>query len=809
MLKNYLKVAWRNLWKNKFYSTINIVGMAVAITCLLFAVIYWSDEHSFDDFHSNNPNLYRITTEMLEHKGASAKTFGGTGQVQGKAFKEAIPEIKKYTRIWGGGIYYDVSAYGKTLTSNILFVDSNFFDVFTFPLLYGDGNTALDEVNSVVISESTAMRLFNSTDVVGEVLRMDHNPSFQRLKKPLVISAVAKDAPKNSSIQFEILLPFSFQEVTWIDTNWLNAYLGTFVVLEPNSDLGVIKQKFDQVFAIHAKDQVEQQMERYGFDSEINYGLQNIVDVYLDPLLPSNGSNIESGVINSSNPLYSIGFMAVALFILIMAAINFINIRIASAIHRAKEIGIRKITGGNRIQIIFQFLMESGLLCGMAFLLSLFAIKLLIPLFNSLTSKQFVFSEMFTVQSVAYLVSIFATILLLTGLYPAFVLSKLRPSEVLYNKLKWSGRNFAGRGLVVLQFSMGIFLLIAAIVFHSQMDYIRTKDLGYNPDQIITTAITGNRDIAAIGRLLKEELTKEAAITSVSYAHNYFSEAVIINNKRIEASLIRVDENYLPDVEIPLLLGRNFSLDFSTDPTNSIIVNESFVKEFNLSDPIGESVRLIENDEGDQKKTIIGVVKNFHFGSLREHIQPMFFSMLQVPVGKVFIKFQRTRQQEAIGALERVYKTIMPDAVFTYDFLNELNAKQYRQEQQWQKLVNIATVLALIICSFGLVGMARLSINQRIKEIGIRKVLGATVSGIVRLHTVNFLKLVIIAFLIASPIAWWTADHWLKAYAYRIELSFGLLAFAGMFSMLIGAIMVSAQAVKAAIANPVESLRTE
>ena len=782
--------------------------MAVAIICLLFAGIYWNDEHSYDDFHTNNPNLYRITTNMVEYKGAIAQTTGGTGQVQGRAFKSAIPEIKEYARIWGGEIYYDVSTDDKTLTSNILFVDPNFFDVFTFPLLHGDASTALNEVNSVVLSESTALRLFNSTDVVGKVLRMDHNPAFQRLKKPLVISAVAKDAPKNSSIQFEILHPFSFAQVTFDDTNWLNAYLGTFVVLEPTAYLAEIERKFDRVFTIHAKEQVEQKLARYGFDPEINYGLQNILDIHLNPLLSNDGSNIESGVVNTSSPIYSIVFIAITLLILLMATINFININIASAINRAKEIGIRKITGGNKTQIIFQFLLESSLLCGISFLLSLLGIKLLIPFFNSLTGKQFVFLEMLNTQSGIYLVFIFGVIILLTGLYPAFVLSKLRPSEVLYNKLKWSGRNFAGRGLVVFQFSLGIFLLIGALVFRSQMDYIRTKDLGYNPNQIITTAISGNRDRGAIGKLLKEELSKESAIASVSYFHNYFSDPVMINDKRIEASLIRIDENYLPDVEIPILIGRNFSSDFATDPENSVIVNETFVKEFNLSDPLGQTISLIEHD-GDHEKTIIGVVKDFHFGSLREPIKPMFMSMLQVPIGDILIKFEKSKQQQAILALEKVYKTIMPNAVFTYDFLDEQNAKQYKREQQWQKLVNIATVLSLIICCFGLLGMARLSINQRIKEIGIRKVLGATVSQILRLHTTNFLKLVIIAFLIAAPIAWWTADYWLQNFAYRIELSFWLFAFAGIVSVLIGAITVSSLAIKAAITNPVTSLRTE
>ena len=809
MFKNYIKIAWRNLWNNKFYSVINIVGMAVAIICLLFAGIYWNEEHSFDDFHTNNPNLYRITTNKVEHKGAIAETSGGTGQVQGKAFKEAIPEIKDYARIMGGEIFNEVSTEEKTLMLNILFVDTNFFDVFTFPLLRGDVNRALNEVNSVVLSESTAMRLFNTTNVVGKVLQMNNDPSFQRLKKPLVISAVAKDAPKNSSLQFEILLPFNFLEISFVDTNWLNAYLGTFVVLEPKTDLASIEEKFKSVFAVHGKDQVEQKLERYGFDPEINYGLQNIADIHLDSHLRDNSGGIESGIVNTSNKIYSIVFIAIALLILIMAAINFINISIASAIKRAKEIGVRKIAGGNKTQIIFQFLIESGMLCGISFLFSLLSIKLLVPFFNSLTGKQFAFNEILNFQSGIALVFIFGCIILLTGLYPAFVLSKLQPSEVLYNKLKWSGKNFAGRGLVVFQFSLGIFLLIAAIVFHSQMDYIRTKDLGYNPSQIITTAISGNRDRAAIGKVIKEELSKESAITSVSFALNRNSEDVIVGNRQIESKTQWADENYLPSVEIPILLGRNFSSDFPTDASKSVIVNETFVKENNLNNPVGENIRMLRNEEGNQEKTIIGVVKDFHFGSLREPIKPLVITKIQEAKGEILVKFEKSRQREAIVALEKIYKTIMPDAVFTYNFLDEQNAKQYKQEQQWQKLVNLATVLSLIICCFGLLGMARLSINQRIKEIGVRKILGANTPNIILLLTRNFALLVVLASIPAFIAGWYFMSKWLDTFSYHTPLNYWMFGMAFLLVLGITIATTGFHAVRAAVGNPVKALRHE
>lgn len=782
--------------------------MMVAITCLLLAVIYWDEEHSYDDFHTNNPNLYRITTNLIEYKGAMAQTVGATGQVQGRAFKEAVPEIKNYARVMGGEIYNEVSTDGKTLSLNTLFVDTSFFEVFTFPLLHGSVHTALKDVNGAVLSEGAAMRLFNTTDVVGKVLRMESDPSYQRLKKPMVISAVTKDPPKNSSIQFDLLLPFEFLELAFVDHNWLNTYLGTFVVLEPSSDLEAIKRKFNRVFDIHARDQVEQNIGRYGFDSKINYGLQNILDVHLEPLLTGNDFNGESGITDTSAPIYSVAFLVIALLILMLATINFINITIATALNRAKEIGVRKISGSNKAQIIFQFLLESGLLCGISLLLSLLAIEQLIPIFNSLTAKQFVFEQFLNVEMVGYLLLIFGSVILITGLYPAFVLSNFQPAEVLYNKLKRNGQNYVGHGLVVFQFSLGIFLLIAAIVFHSQMDYVLTKDLGYNPEQIITTTISGNRDYAAIGKVLKEELSREPAIVSVSYAHNYFSGGVIVNNKRIESSFKRVDENYLPDVEIPLLLGRNFSSDFATDPTNSVIVNETFVNASNLSDPVGKSIELIEY-EGKQIKTIIGVVKDFHFGSLREVIKPMVISMLQVPYGNILIKFQKSKQREAITTLEKVYKATMPNAVFKYDFLDELNAKQYKQELRWQRLINIATVLAIIICCIGLLGMTHLSINQRVKEIGIRKVLGASVTNVVALLSRDFIRLVFFAIIMATPIAWYVMNRWLLGFAYRIEIQWWMFALAGLMAIVVAIFTVAMQSVRAAMADPIDSVKSE
>jgi putative ABC transport system permease protein len=346
-MHTFLKISFRHLWKDRLYAVINIVGLATGITCILLAVLYWKDERSFDSFHKNNANLYRVTTTLVENKGGNAETIGGTGQVQGSAFKHEVPEVKSYVRILGGDIYSDVAAENKSLHLQPLFVDDNFFDVFTFHLLRGNPKTVLSDISSVVITESTAKKFFNSIDVVGKLLRMDADPSFEKLGKPLIISGVVADPPKNSSLQFDALFTFKFMHLSFEDENWLNAYLGTFVVLHPNADIHLAEQKFNKIYAFHSKEQLAENFKTYGldYDPQISYGLQPMTDIHLNPLQRT-GGNAEGGIINGSSPVFSYMFIGIALFILLMASINFINISIANSLKRAKEVGVRKIAGG-------------------------------------------------------------------------------------------------------------------------------------------------------------------------------------------------------------------------------------------------------------------------------------------------------------------------------------------------------------------------------------------------------------------------------------------------------------------------------
>jgi len=806
MINNYFKISIRHLLHNKLYSFINVFGLAIAITCVLLAVLYIKEETSYDRFHEKKENLYRILTSRADDKG-NRGTVAGTGQPQGPAFKNAVPEIVDYARLMGGDIKGDVVGNNKTLNLQMLFVDESFFNIFSFPLLRGDASTALKDISAVVITETVARKVFNSIDVVGKTLNNDASPSADKLGKPMLITGVARDIPKNSSIRFEILLPMRYMQLAFTDHNWLNQYLGTFVILKPGADLDKVSQKFDQVAAIHAKQQVDENKKLYNYDPQISYSLQHITDMHLNP--KPTGNMREGGIVNESDPVFSWLFLGIALFILFMATVNFINISIAGSLKRAKEVGVRKITGGSKQQIIFQFLYESAIVCLAAFLLAIVFTNLSLPLFNELVRKELVFSESFSVELLGWFVAILLFIILLTGFYPAYVLSAFKPKEVLYNKQKLSGRNLFGRSLVVLQFSLAVFFIIATIIYYRQMNFIRTKDLGYDPYQVVRTHIRGNREYKAVQQILKYELGREPSIKYISFGADGQPYDVKLGDKTIEALHEVIDEYRLPALQLKLKAGRNISPStIASDRHHAVIVNEAFVKAAGLESPIGTQVYT--SDRFDRElKTIIGVIEDYHSGSLHEPIKPMVMLVCDWDSGGIWVRIEKQNQQKALKALEVAYRKVMPTALYEYDFLDELNAKAYEQEQRWQKIISIAAVLSIIICCLGLFGLAHLAAQRRIKEIGIRKVLGATVTSIASSLTKDFLKLVVISLIVASPLAWWVMNSWLQDFAYRINIGWWMFALAGFFAIIIAMVTVSFQAIKAAVANPVKSLRTE
>jgi putative ABC transport system permease protein len=808
MLINYLKLTRRHLWKNKLYSAINVFGLSASIVCVLFAIMYWNDERSFDDFHVNNPNIYRITTTSTDPKTAEVRTTGGTGQVQGPTFKNAVPELKEYVRVLGGEISGDVVANDKALRFKTVFADDNFFRIFSFPFLRGNTNSALSEITSVVITESVAKQFFNSIDVVGKTLSLDSDPSAQRLGKPMRITAVIKDLPSNSSINFDILLPMKFLQLSFTDDNWLNAYLGTYVLLYPNANRVNVIRKFNDVYKVHGHQQLNESIKTYNHDPKIQYGLQPMRSIHLQPLKHPNQSS-ESGISNTSNPLYSYLFMGIAGFILVMSCINFVNICVANSLKRAKEVGIRKITGGSRIQIISQFLAESAVLCFISFLIAMIALKFCLPFFNLVTNKQISFGSIIEFRLVGSLLIIFLIIVLITGFYPAYILSRYTPTQVLYNKLVVTGKNIFGRSLVVLQVSLAVFLMIATLVYYHQMHFIKSKDLGYDPYQVVFSYISGNRPLPPAIKAIKIEAASEASIQKIAFFGDGNVYEVKLAGQKLDANYLVIDENYLGVMNIPLLIGRNLDPPvYPADSLKSVIVNEAFVKAAKLEHPIGT---MIKTDEYFDKepKTIIGVVKDYHLRSLREPIRPLVMFMNNWYGGGIYAKLEKTKLNRGLAAFEKIYKKAVPGAVYTYKFLDEMNFESYQDDQRWQKIITVSAILSMIICCLGLFGLAHISAHQRQKEIGIRKVLGATVLQILTLISSRFMKLVLIAFIIAVPVSWMTMNKWLENFAYRIDIGAGILSTAGIAAGAMALLAISMQSVKAALSNPVEAIRSD
>jgi putative ABC transport system permease protein len=802
-----LKSISRQLSGNKLYASINVFGLSVSIVCILLAVLYWNDERSFDNFHRSNPHLYRVTTSFADRKTGEIIRHMGTGQVQGPAFKNAVPEIQDYVRLMGGNIFGDVIANNKSLRVNMLFSDESFFRIFTFHLLKGNPITALSNVNSVVVTETIARKYFNSIDVIGKQLKLNADPSADRLGKPMTITGVMRDPPANSSIKFDILLPMTFMQLSFTDTNWQNSYLGTYIVLHPDAHLKKVLKKFQEVYAIHGHQQLQESIKTYKYDPKITYGLQRMTDIHLYSQ-SANPSNSELGAINESKPLYSYLFMGIAVFILLMSCINFVNISIASSLKRAKEVGIRKITGGSRSQIILQFLSESSVLCLISLVVSVLLMQSALPLFNTLTNKQIAYTDVLKGKVLISLFLIFVFIILLTGFYPSYTLSRFTPTEVLYNKLVVSGKNIFRKSLIVFQISLAVFLMIATLVYYIQMRYVEEKDLGYNPDLILQTYIGGPAALQPIVKLMKRQAVAEPSIKMISFGGGENTYDVKLVDKTIDAVNQVIDENYLPMMEIPLLIGRNLDpVQFRLDSIQSAIVNEAFVKASGLKDPIGVQIKTDEYFD-NQPKRIIGVVKDFHVSSLREPIKPLVMFMNNWYGGSVYVKLSNASLTKGMESFEKIYKNALPGAVYTYDFVDEKNAGRYAEEQRWQKIITAAALLSILICCLGLFGMVHIATQQRMKEIGIRKVLGATAGQIFLLISGNFLKLVGIAFMLGAPLAWVVMHKWLQDFAYRVNFGPGIFIVAAFASTCMALIAISMQSVKAANANPVETLRS-
>lgn len=795
MLKNYLKTALRNLWRSRTFSLINILGLSVGLSCCMLIFLYGKDEISYDRFHEKKDNIYRVTATMT-HPDGNADKIASTGMMPGPAFKRTIPEIEDFVRVQRAS--FNIKRGKEIFDQQVLYVDSNFFSVFTFPLIAGNPRTALKDMHSIVLSEDVAKKYFGKTDAVGQILQLNTGEKFE----PFIVSAITKRSPQNSSIKIEMLVPIKFAQSQFNDDQWMNFFLNTFVVLKANANAKAVEAKFAAVFNSEAAMQLKDMEAKYGFKDKVSFALQPLLQIHLSKDYPS-----DNGLTDASNPMYSYILSGIALFILLIACINFINLTVAHSLKRAKEIGIRKVVGGQRKQLIAQFLGETFIVSFVAFLLATIIVKLVLPFFNELANKALALSYLFDIQLVLGYIALFIVTGLLAGFYPALVLSRFNPVQTLYGKFRLTGRNYLAKALVVFQFTLATFLIVATMIIYSQFNYLTNFDLGYN-DENVAILNTGQIDREKLD-VFKNELLKDPSIESVTadQGGRWGTVAHINDGKEITFDFKHVDENYFPLFRIPIAAGRNFSKDFISDTAEAAVINQSFAKEAGWKDPVGKQIDFFYNHK---KFTVVGVIKDYHYLSLTEKIGPQVFTMNpRYKYGDVFIKIKPGNTSATLRYVDKTFKSVFPARPYQYNFKDAQNTAQYEREAKWKQIITFGAMLTIFISCIGLFGLATLSAEKRTKEIGIRKVLGASVAVIAGKLSADFLKLVLLAAIIASPIAWMVMNKWLQNYPYRIEMNWWMFGFAVIAVVVVALLTISFQAIKAAIANPVKSLRTE
>ena len=798
MIFNYIKIAIRNLKRNKVYSFINIAGLSIGLACCMLIMLYNKDEVSYDRFHENAASIYRVVIKRLDSSGKVTSTNGITGAMPGPAFKREVPEVEDFVRIQSERLPVKI---GKDIyEQDGLYADDNFFSIFTFPLLSGNPKLALKDLHSVVLSEEVARKFFGKTDVLGKTIELPLGKD--RSFETFAISGVVPQSPQNSSIKLSMLLPYKLNERDGKgDDQWINFFLNTFVVLNPKANIAAVENKFKKVYEADARDQIREAIEKYHMKESFTYGLQPMLDMHLSTEYQS-----QNGLTDASNPIYAKILSAIAIFILMIACINFINLTIARSLKRAKEIGIRKVIGGERKQMILQFLGESYLLSAGAFLFALLLVKLSLPVFNYLSNKALAFSYLLDARLIAGYILLFLFTGFLAGFYPALVLSRFDPAETLYNRLRFSGKNYLAKSLVVLQFTLATFLIISTMVIYSQFNFLTHQDLGYNDKNIVTLS-TGSMKKDKLN-FFREELLKNPSVVKVAARQRgEWGTVARAAEKEIDFAMDVVDAGYLQTYEIPLVRGRNFSPELPTDSTKSVLVNESFIKTAGWTDGLGETVDFWYDN---RKYNIIGVVRDYHFGSLTEKITPQLFIMDPIyNYGNLVIKIKPEKTSATLKHIEQVFKRLQPFEPYQYQFKDDENFKQYESENKWKQIISFAALITIFISCIGLFGLAALAAEKRTKEIGIRKVLGASVGEMIRMLSSDFLKLTLLAALVAIPAAWWAMNKWLENYPYRITVGPGLFALATFIVVTIALITVSFQAIKTARSNPVKALRSE
>jgi len=799
MFKNYFRTAWRNLWKNKFFSAINIIGLSVGIAACIVILLFVSYERSFDNFHTKN--IYRLN-EVQKFEGMAASQKVGLSMFpMGPTLKNEFPEIRNFTRIRWQDKYQFTYGEKRIFFPSIHFVDSTYLQLFDWKLLKGNRQTALEKPNSVVLTEDAARSLFGKEEPMGKSVT-----HYGTDTTSFVVTGIVQNVPKNSQLQFDGLCSFNtIYKPNFMD-NWGGNWLDTYFELAPNTNVAALEKKFPAYLKKYMAQ--NDNWKRY--------------ELFLLPLRAIHGSASEIGLdylnFQKFDKNYTNIFFIIALIVLVIACVNFMNLSTARSADRAREVGIRKSIGAHRYQLAIQFIVETVLLSMIALVFALVLVELVLPYVNKLSHRSL---NLPLFSSLPFLLAVIAgtvVVGLLSGLYPAAYLSSFQPVKVLKGSIQ-TGKNkgLLRNILVVGQFTCAIFLMIATIFVVRQLNYMQVKDPGFDRDQVLTVTMDGMTSKKY--EVFKQSLLSNSNVAGVTACRDQLGSHMDQTGIRFQgdgpmqnlaSTILVVDPDYMKLYKIGLVEGRGFSQEKSAS-AKEFILNEALARQLLKDNPKMTMQSLIGRNFGfDSAGRIIGIAKDFNFNSLHNKIETMFIvNIRDFPFRQVSVKIKGRKVTEALASIQATWKGLFPDHPFEYQFLDEHFEDVYRADMQVSRIVGILATLAIIISCLGLFGLASHSAEKRIKEVGIRKVLGASVQSLVSLLSIHFLKLVLISNLIAWPIVWYALHAWLQDYAYHIEISWWVFILAGLTAVVIALATVSFQAIKAAIANPVKSLRSE
>jgi len=792
MFKNYFKTAWRSLWRNKLFSGLNIFGLATGMACSILIFLWVHDELSFDKFNHNASNIFRITDKTSDQE------YAVVPPSLAYAIQTQIPAIKNATRVISVQKMITVGT-NKFDEKNIYYADSNFLQIFNYPLLRGNVATALSSPNSVVLTEKTAKKYFGSADAAtGKTIYIDNDIKGSNL----LVTGILKNIPSNSHLQPDMLIPMAqYDKANNPIHGWTNFDVYVYFQLKDAvaptaSNLSNINKQVNEIYKQNNR------------EFPASFTAQALTDIHLH-------SHYLADVPGQGSYEYVKIFALAAIFIIIIACINFMNLATAVSGQRAKEVGLRKTVGALRPQLIAQFISESLLLSFISLLLAILIVYLMLPLFNQLASKTISFNP-FDANIFISLISVAVVTGLLSGSYPAFFLSSFNPVKALKgSKILRSNKSFLRNGLVVFQFSISVVLIVTTLVIYKQLQFIQNRDIGFNKENLLYMKMPEVGDLKNNKDAMRATLAEYPDITNYTFTDqlptNLGNSSQLTwhgmnPGTQVMANRLRVDENFVKTFGMQMAAGRFFSKDFGDNGTG-YVVNETALKAMGLNtkNAIG---KIISISLEDKEAPIIGVVKDFNFKPVQQPIEPL---VMKTNFGGGYVVMRTTPAsiRKVIGTLQKSFHNVYGDYPFSYGFVSDDLSKLYITEQRMEKLFNVFSILSIVISCLGLFGLATFAAQQRIKEIGIRKVLGASEAGIATLLSKDFIQLVLISFVIAFPVAWWAMNKWLQSFAYRINISWWVFAVAGLAALLIALLTVSFQAIKAAIANPVKSLRTE